>query len=118
VAEGPSPFGETIDFGVPDAPEIVEVPEAGAPPRRTRERVRKPVTAVLAEVVTATVEALAPEPKRPELEQEAEAEEEAAPGKEPEPVAGAGEPEPAEADAKAKEGPKRRGWWSRALSGS
>ena len=36
-----------------------------------------------------------------------------------EPEAAAAEPEPAEAaSSKAEEGPKRRGWWSRALSGS
>ena len=36
------------------------MPEADAPQRRSRERVRKPVTAVLAEVVSATVEAITP----------------------------------------------------------
>ena len=111
VAEGPSPFGEMIDLGEPTEPEIVEVPEADAPQPRSRQRVRKPVTAVLAEVVSATVEAITPghEPEHePEFETTAEPE-----------VAADAEAEPAEeAPSKAEEGPKRRGWWSRALSGS
>ena len=111
VAEGPSPFGEMIDLGEPTEPEIVEVPEADAPQPRSRQRVRKPVTAVLAEVVSATVEAITPghEPEHePESETTAEPE-----------VAADAEAEPAEeAPSKAEEGPKRRGWWSRALSGS
>ena len=61
-----SPFGEVIDLGEEPVSEIVEVPEADAPQRRPRERVRKPVTAVLAEA-TSIVEAPAAragEPRR------------------------------------------------------
>jgi hypothetical protein len=80
-----------IDLGDPEAPEIVEVPEADAPQRRGRERVRKPAAAVLAGVATATVEASDPD----------------------------GEPEPTPEDQQnTDESPKRRGWWSRALGGS
>jgi ribonuclease E len=117
-APAPSPFGEVIDVREGPVSEIVDVPEADAPQRRPRERVRKPVTAVLADVAAAAVEAVLParEPEAPaeeappaEPEPEAQAEPEAA---EPE----AAEPEAAEPEAeKAPEGPKRRGWWSRAM---
>jgi ribonuclease E len=107
---------EVIDLGEPPAPEIVEVPEANAPQRRTRERVRKPAAAVLSEVAVASVgeavaapaEIPAPEPEPAETAAEPEAVPE--PEDEPEAV-----PEPAE---KPDEAPKRRGWWSRALGGS
>jgi hypothetical protein len=132
AAEGPSPFGEMIDLGAPEGPEIVEVPEAAAPPPRSRPRVRKPVTAVLADVAAAAVEAVLPA-REPEAQAEAEAppaEPEPEAQAEPEPEAQA-EPETAQPEAaqpeaaqpeaaepqaeKAPEGPKRRGWWSRAI---
>ena len=48
----PAPVAaEIIDLGEEPVSEIVEVPEADAPQPRRRERVRKPVTAVLAEVI-------------------------------------------------------------------
>jgi ribonuclease E len=109
---------EVIDLGEPPAPEIVEVPEANAPQRRTRERVRKPAAAVLSEVAVASVgeavaapaEAQAPEPEPEPAETIAE------PEAAPEPAAETqAEPQPAE---KPEEAPKRRGWWSRALGGS
>jgi ribonuclease E len=53
-------LGEVIDLGEEAASAIVEVPEADAPQRPRRERVRKPVTAVLADVVTAVVERATP----------------------------------------------------------
>jgi ribonuclease E len=120
-----SPFGEVIDVGDEPGPGIVDVPEADAPQRRTRERVRKPVTAVLAEAASAVVEAVKPaaapaEPAEPEAATEpAEPEAPAAPetagsaGPEPQP-----EPEPEPEPEKAPGGPKRRGWWSRAIGGS
>ena len=79
------------------------MPEADAPQRRRRERVRKPVTAVLAEVISDAVAAITPEPRRGRGRGAAEA----AP---PPP-----EPAPDEAPERSEEGPKRRGWWSRAL---
>ena len=99
-AAAASAVAEIIDLGEEPVSEIVEVPEADAPQRGRRERVRKPVTAVLAEVISDAVAAIAPEPRAEE------AAEEAAPPPEPLPDA---TPEPIE------EGPKRRGWWSRAL---
>ncbi len=55
-------LGEVIDLGEGQTvSEIVEVPEANAPQRRSRERVRKPVTAVLAEAVSAVVDRVRPE---------------------------------------------------------
>ncbi len=103
ASPAPSPFGDVIDMGEETSPEIVEVPESDAPQRRSRERVRKPVTAVLAEVepVTAT-ETPAPEEPTPS----------AKPDREPEPATADAGSAPTESD-----GPKRRGWWSRALSG-
>ncbi len=103
----PSPFGELIDLGEEPVSEIVEVPEADAPQRRTRERVRKPVTAVLAEVTSAIVSGAVPG--------ETAAEEPEAPAEEPEAA-----PEEAAQETEAPEpsGPKRRGWWSRAIGGS
>ena len=128
AAEGSSPFGETIDFGEPDAPEIVEVPESDAPQRPARQRVRKPATAVLAEVVSAAVEAVTPEGAAPVPEADVVAEAVPAPAAEPEPepVPGAAEqaaelerePAVAETGERREEEPKRRGWWSRALGGS
>ncbi len=109
-----SPFGEVIDLGEERVSEIVDVPETDAPQRRTRERVRKPVTAVLAEVTSATVEGAAPaEPEAPVAEpaDPEPAAEAATPPAEPEAAADAAEEKP-------DDGPKRRGWWSRALSGS
>jgi ribonuclease E len=97
----PSPLGEVFDVeSESPEPEIVPVPESNAPPPPRRPRVQKPAPVVLAEVAPAAMapalaEAIqdvglpvAPEPER-----------------EPEPVADDG-------------APKRRGWWSRALSGS
>jgi ribonuclease E len=123
VAPEPAPAAaeatpyEVIDLGEPPSPEIVEVPEADAPQRRTRERVRKPAAAVLSGVPVASVEeavaartpAPAPEPAEAATDVEAE----------PRPAEAAAEveaePQPAE---KTEEAPKRRGWWSRALGGS
>jgi ribonuclease E len=110
-AEAPadSPFGEVIDLGEDRSPEIVEVPESDAPQRRSRERVRKPVAAVLTDVAAVTVEEDTPTaaqeaaPTEPEPEPETVAAE--APAEEP--------PAPAQTD-----GRKRRGWWSRAIGGS
>ena len=93
---------EIIDLGEEPVSEIVEVPETDAPQRRRRERVRKPVTAVLAEVISDAVAAITPERR----EEEAAEEEEATPPAEPAPDA---------ASERSEEGPKRRGWWSRAL---
>jgi ribonuclease E len=93
VVEGPSPFGELIDLGGPEGPDIVEVPEADAPQRPRRERVRKPVTAVLAEVVGAAGEATAPAPGAEETPPEPEA---------------APEPEPAAAPAERSAACRRR----------
>ncbi len=100
-----APVAEIIDLGEEQASEIVEVPETGAPQRRSRERVRKPVAAVVAEVVSEAVAAISPEPQADD-EAETETQTEAL--------------EPATAETAAPEqsedGPKRRGWWSRALS--
>ncbi len=127
AAAPPSPFGEVIDPDEEAHSQIVEVPETGAPPRRTRERVRKPVTTVVAEAITSTVESVtgshdpkpdAPEPApEPEPEPEIKTELETKPEPDPEPTAAAEpEPEPEPEHEPAEEGPKRRGWWSRALS--
>jgi ribonuclease E len=121
-----SPFGDVIDLGDEAVSEIVEVPEADAPQRRRRERVRKPVTAVLADVVTAIVEGKVPEEapsaeaaRPPEVEAETPASgSEPGPAPEPEPVEPATEIEEAPQSAEKEEAPKRRGWWSRALGGS
>jgi ribonuclease E len=105
VAAPPAPAAaEIIDLGDEPVSEIVEVPEADAPQRRRRERVRKPVTAVLAEVISDAVAAVAPR---------ADEREDAAPPEAPE--ASAPEAEPEAPPERADEGPKRRGWWSRAL---
>ncbi|MFO1210240.1 MAG: ribonuclease E/G [Amaricoccus sp.] len=149
-----SPFGEVIDVTEEPVSQIVEVPEADAPQRRSRPRVRQPA----AEVVAATVPELAsaPEPVAVEPQaQPAEAPEPEAMAAAPEPEAAAPEPEaaapepqaagpeaaeapssalqpepeaareletsgaePSQASAPEPEAPKRRGWWSRALSGS
>jgi ribonuclease E len=113
-AAAPSPFGELIDLGEEPVSEIVEVPEADAPQRRTRERVRKPVTAVLAEVTSAIVSGAVPGRSAAE-EPEAPAEDPEAPAEEPE---AAREEAAQETEAPEPSGPKRRGWWSRAIGGS
>lgn len=104
-------FGEVIDLGELPTSEIVEVPESDAPRRRGRERVRQPAAAaaaraaeaVRAEETAGEVATTEAPPPVAEIEPE------------PEPAeAGA---EPAEASATPKEGPKRRGWWSRAMGG-
>ncbi len=132
----PSPLGEVIETGEPESSGIVEVPESDAPQPRRRERVRRPVAAVLADVEAPLTQTPAPETP----------EDAAAPGPEDLP-----EPHPAEAPTAAaeaasgetmvatetrpetaqgteaaadpdaapeKEGQKRRGWWSRAIGGS
>lgn len=138
----PSPLGEVIETGEPESSGIVEVPESDAPQPRRRERVRRPVAAVLADVEAPLAQApAAVPPEAPEAPAEA-----AAPGPEDVP-----EPHPAEAPAAAaeaasgetmvatetrpetapdteaaadpdgapeKEGQKRRGWWSRAIGGT
>ncbi|HRW15431.1 ribonuclease E/G [Amaricoccus sp.] len=138
----PSPLGEVIETGEPESSGIVEVPESDAPQPRRRERVRRPVAAVLADVEAPLAQApAAMPPEAPEAPAEA-----AAPGPEDVP-----EPHPAEAPAAAaeaasgetmvatetrpetapdaeaaadpdaapeKEGQKRRGWWSRAIGGT
>jgi len=138
----PSPLGEVIETGEPESSGIVEVPESDAPQPRRRERVRRPVAAVLADVEAPLAQApAAMPPEAPEAPAEA-----AAPGPEdvPEPhraeapaaaaEAASGEtmvatetrPETApDAEAAAdpdaapeKEGQKRRGWWSRAIGGT
>jgi len=110
-----------------DAPHIVAVPEADAPQRRTRPRVRVPAEAVIEPAVPATEAAAAPTAVgAPETPGPAASDD----ASEPDPAAGAArEPEPAVAasapaasgapspDAPAAE-PRRRGWWSRALGGS
>jgi ribonuclease E len=116
-APAPSPFGEVIDVREGPVSEIVDVPEADAPQRRPRERVRKPVTAVLADVAAAAVEAVLPA-REPEAPAEAET-----PPAVPEAEAAEAQAEPEAAEPEAAEprtekepsGPKRRGWWSRAL---
>jgi ribonuclease E len=110
-----SGFGEVIDLGEEAVSEIVEVPEADAPQPRRRERVGKAVTAVLAEVTGSTVATVAamPEPVADAIEPEA-AEAEPEPQPEPEPAGAGAEAQPA--PDRGEEGPKRRGWWSRALS--
>ena len=124
-----SPFGEVIDVTEEPASQIVEVPESDAPQRRSRPRVRQPAATVPAEVVTATIAELQPAPEPvavdaapdepaeagPEAEAAlpAEASQEAA--SEPELETSAAEPA---STASEFEAPKRRGWWSRALSGS
>ena len=136
-----SGFGEVIDLGEEAVSEIVEVPEANAPQRRSsRERVRKPVTAVLAEAVSAVVERAAPAAERAEpdgdvatdvaerpAEPEAAAEQRAAeprateaePAPEPvEPIAAEAGAGPESQAEKESEEPKRRGWWSRAIGGA
>ena len=121
-----------IDLGEDGASEIVDVPETDAPQRRTRERVRKPVAAVLSEVASAT--AVEPGAEEPAAAPEAAAPEEPAPeAPQPEPAeaataetGSAGAPVPEDvgdsddtgSEEPVEEGPKRRGWWSRALSGS
>jgi ribonuclease E len=102
AASEPSPFGELIDLGEEPVSGIVEVPETHTPPRRTRERVRKPVAAVVAEVPSATtMEATPFTPRAPEAAPEALEGEQAA-----------------DVAEKVDDEPKRRGWWSRAISGS
>jgi ribonuclease E len=172
-----SPFGEVIDIGEDQVSEIVDVPEADAPQRRSKERVRKSATAVLAEVASAAIESVTPAPAPAEAAAPAAAEpteprepapieadapepatlaeaEAAVPPAEPaaaapldgapiEADAGGLASEPGDAEAtsvdqpaeppaeagetstdaageaqKADDAPKRRGWWSRALSGS
>ncbi|MFT3975273.1 MAG: Rne/Rng family ribonuclease [Amaricoccus sp.] len=151
-----SPFDEVIELGDEAVSQIVDVPEANAPQRKPRERVRKPATTVLADVPTGAVAAVAPafaptqasDVAEAEREPETEASDaiaeqaavtpEAAPEFAPEPTpesAASPEPEMASAsegsveaametvaetaveDDKPQE-PKRRGWWSRAISGS
>ncbi|HRO12945.1 ribonuclease E/G, partial [Amaricoccus sp.] len=93
VAAEPAPVPaavEIIDLGEATEPEIVEVPEAEAPQRPRRERVRKPVTAVLAEVISDAVAAIKPESREAE-------EEPAEPAAEPEDTPEAAEAGPAEA---------------------
>jgi ribonuclease E len=135
-AAPPSSFGEVIDLGEETVSEIVEVPETDAPQRRSCERVRKPVTAVLAGVVTSLVQAPASDPSEAPASVPTPEDEGAT---EPDPVdaqAIATDPEPAnaaepnteeaptpepgleEAQAEPDRGPKRRGWWSRAIGGS
>jgi len=137
----PSPLGEVIETGEPESSGIVEVPESDAPQPRRRERVRRPVAAVLADVEAPLAQApAAMPPEAPEAPAEA-----AAPGPEdvPEPhraeapaaaaEAASGEtmvatetrpetaPDTEAADpdgAPEKEGQKRRGWWSRAIGGT
>jgi ribonuclease E len=125
AAPAASPFGEVIDIGEEAVSEIVDVPEADAPApkRRSRERVRRPVTAVLAGAVSSIVEALpSAGPSEPDLPAEPAPEEaaEAEPAAEPETPDTDDSPEsaPAEAAAETEKGPKRRGWWSRAIGGS
>jgi ribonuclease E len=153
-----SPFGEAIDTGEAET-ELVDVPEAGAVQRRSRPRVRVPVTAVIAPAAqpaadaplgaeAAPADAAAPEPAAADEAPDAEPATAEAPEPAPEPTqapapdapemsdatvgaeasadaaAAAGGPvaaatplpaEPAHAGAEA--GPKRRGWWSRAIGG-
>ena len=67
AASAPPAVAEIIDLGEEEpVSEIVEVPEADAPQRRRRERVRKPVTAVLAEVISDAVAAITPERREEE----------------------------------------------------
>jgi ribonuclease E len=107
-----------IDLGETELPGemVVAVPETGVTAsRRPRERVRKPVEAVLGAVeapapdeVAATALAAEPEPE-PEPASAPE------PAPVPEPVMAEG-PAPAPVAAPVPER-KRRGWWSRALGG-
>ncbi|HPG23535.1 MAG TPA: ribonuclease E/G, partial [Amaricoccus sp.] len=90
----PSPLGEVIETGEPESSGIVEVPESDAPQPRRRERVRRPVAAVLADVEAPLAQApAAMPPEAPEAPAEA-----AAPGPEDVP-----EPHRAEAPAAAAE---------------
>ena len=94
-----SPFGEVIDLGS-ETSEIVEVPEANAPQRRGKPRVRVPVAAVIA---PETPTEAAPEPApmaelAPEAPEEAVAETPRA------------EPEVAEAPADIAEAPAQPGF--------
>jgi ribonuclease E len=57
-----SPFDDVIELGDEAVSQIVEVPEANAPQRKSRERVRKPATAVLAEVLSGAEAAVTPTP--------------------------------------------------------
>jgi ribonuclease E len=106
-APGTEPFPEAIDVTEDAGPDIVEVPEADAPQRRTRERVRRPAAAVLSD-------AGAPEAAAPDAQPEEPAE--PAPDAAPEPAEAAGAEAPERDEAAS--GSKRRGWWSRALGGS
>ncbi|MFO1142510.1 MAG: Rne/Rng family ribonuclease [Amaricoccus sp.] len=117
-----SPFGEVIDVTEEPVSQIVEVPESDAPQRRSRPRVRQPAAAVLAEVAVAivpenpepaVVETPQGEPAEPAPEASLPAEE--TPESAPELETSAAEPASATSESEA---PKRRGWWSRALSGS
>ncbi len=121
-----TPFGDVIDLGTTEPAEVVDVPEKSASaPRRTRERVRKPVEVALAvedtqEASTEAVtdDAAAATQAEPEEmvgqsgteEPAAEAEEQA---KELEPASEA----PSSVEESKASAPKRRGWWSRALGG-
>jgi len=138
----PASFAEAIDV-TEEPSQIVDVPEANAPQRRGKPRVRMPVTAVIAaepapELPSApasepqpAAEAAPATPEVPAATAEAAAPDPAAEAAEPEPEAAAGPeaaraPEPALAEGEAAApdsgtqpaGPKRRGWWSRALSGA
>ena len=104
----PSPFGELIDLGEEPASEIVEVPESrrpAAPDARAGAQAgdRGAGRGGLAPTIEADAVAAPAEPERcaPEA------------GRGPEPDGDA-----ERGRSKADDGPKRRGWWSRAISGS
>jgi ribonuclease E len=145
-AEATTPFDLVIDVTEERSDSgVVDVPETDAPQRPRRERVRKPVVAVLAEVPTVTRSAAEP----PAETESSEAPAAEAPVEEPEPsaeteaadersaderpaadateeaAANGDEPsftEPVAGDGETRgeepERPRRRGWWSRALGGS
>ncbi len=128
-----SPLDEVIETAGDRASEIVEVPESDAPQPRRRERVRRPVTTVLAEVEAPpvehaeTTEARSVEPveaaaevpaSRSVPEPSGEAVQEAEENVGETLVATETKPRKAEPDTDADVGPKRRGWWSRAIGGS
>jgi ribonuclease E len=123
AARAATPFDEVIDTVEPEETGPVEVPEANAPQRPRRERVRKPVVAVLAEVPAAAPAAAeepapvadAPAPEPAAVAETVDAEHGALPV---EPVEERVEAAAEQPEEPSPDRPRRRGWWSRALGGA
>ncbi len=131
VARSPAPAGgldDPIDLGDDTPADIVDVPETGVTRRpASRPRVRKAAAAVLGKPDAVVPGPLATEDAAPEPAATPEADSTPAPEPEAEEVAQAAEPEledalvaeaTVEPQPEKSAEPKRRGWWSRAISGS